>query len=276
MGLGASFRTNGRMRRGKLLAVVLACSLIVGSTSGAGAAQDRPDVPPEPRLSLQAGFSDTAGHLFEADIDWLSATGVTRGCNPPDNTLFCPDDSVTRGQMAAFLTRGLTLPTGVSSFSDTVGNVFESDIASLAGAGITRGCNPPDNTRFCPDDPVTRGQMAAFLVRALELEAGVNAFTDDNAHVFEADIAALAAAGVTRGCNPPDNTNFCPDDPVTRGQMAAFLHRALEDLFPPQEPPESGEGSGGPTDQEVDADTGKPADATGFVGEENAGDVSGW
>lgn len=50
-------------------------------------------------------------------------------------------------------------------------------------------------------------------------------FTDDEASVFEADIEWLAATGVTFGCNPPTNDNFCPDDGVSRGQMAAFLHR---------------------------------------------------
>jgi hypothetical protein len=45
--------------------------------------------------------------------------------------------------------------------------VFAADIAALAQAGITRGCNPPTNDRYCPDDNVTRGQMAAFLTRAL-------------------------------------------------------------------------------------------------------------
>ncbi|MFP3915514.1 MAG: S-layer homology domain-containing protein, partial [Actinomycetota bacterium] len=83
--------------------------------------------------------------------------------------------------------------------------------------------------RFCPDDPVTRGQMAAFLVRALGYSAAGagNLFGDDNGSVFEADIDRLATAGVTRGCNPPQNDRFCPDDPVTRGQMAAFLNRAM-------------------------------------------------
>lgn len=53
-----------------------------------------------------------------------------------------------------------------------------------------------------------------------------NRFTDvSNNNVFHNDITALADAGVTRGCNPPDNTLYCPDDVVTRGQMAAFLNR---------------------------------------------------
>jgi hypothetical protein len=45
-------------------------------------------------------------------------------------------------------------------------NVFADDVAALAEAGITRGCNPPENTRFCPTEVVTRAHMAAFLVRA--------------------------------------------------------------------------------------------------------------
>ena len=57
------------------------------------------------------------------------------------------------------------------SFGDDDGSVHEADIEAIAAEGITRGCNPPQNDRFCPDDPVTRGQMAAFLVRALDLPA---------------------------------------------------------------------------------------------------------
>ena len=45
--------------------------------------------------------------------------------------------------------------------------IVESDIDKLATAGVTRGCNPPVNDRFCPGSNVTRGQMAAFLRRAL-------------------------------------------------------------------------------------------------------------
>jgi hypothetical protein len=52
-------------------------------------------------------------------------------------------------------------------------------------------------------------------------------FVDDDASVFEAGIERLAAAGITKGCNPPANDMFCPNDAVTRAQMAAFLHRAL-------------------------------------------------
>jgi LmbE family N-acetylglucosaminyl deacetylase len=111
---------------------------------------------------------------------------------------------------------------------DIAGSTFVNDIIWLADNGITAGCNPPANDQFCPNKKVTRGQMAAFLVRFLGLtdDGGGNTFNDDNGSVFENDIAKLAAAGITAGCNPPVNDQFCPNKNVTRGQMAAFLRRA--------------------------------------------------
>lgn len=173
-------------------------------------------------------FLDDNTSVFEADIEWLAAEGVTRGCNPPDNTRFCPTGFVTRGQMAAFLVRALGLTDSLDGpFSDDDASIFEADIEKLAAAGITKGCNPPANDRYCPDSVVTRGQMAAFLVRAFKYtdDGGADLFSDDDASIFESDIDKLGTAGVTRGCNPPTNEHFCPDAKVTRGQMAAFIHR---------------------------------------------------
>ena len=134
----------------------------------------------------------------------------------------------------------------VSPFGDVPNtHEFAEAIVWLAEEGITRGCNPPANDRFCPDDPVTRGQMAAFLVRAFGYSArGSYEFVDDDGSVFEGDVERLAEADVTRGCNPPSNDRFCPDDPVTRGQMATFLWRA--DGSP--EPDGSGGGGGSSDD----------------------------
>jgi hypothetical protein len=113
----------------------------------------------------------------------------------------------------------------IDPFADVAwGDLFDGEIDWLADTDITRGCTPD---HFCPDDPVTRGQMAAFLHRALgtTLPTGeATDFTDTTTSVFADDIEWLSATGITRGCTPD---HFCPDDPVTRGQMAAFLHRAL-------------------------------------------------
>jgi hypothetical protein len=184
-------------------------------------------------------FSDDDSNVHEPNIEAIAAAGITLGCNPPANDMYCPNKSVTRGQMAAFLARalGLTDEGGGNSFTDDDGSVFETDIAKLAAAGITLGCNPPVNDRYCPNKSVTRGQMAAFLVRALGLtdDGGGNSFADDDGSVFETDIAKLVAAGITFGCNPPVNDQYCPNKSVTRGQMASFLARALglDPIVPP-------------------------------------------
>jgi hypothetical protein len=72
--------------------------------------------------------------------------------------------------------------------------------------------------------------MAALLVRAMGYtDAGDgDLFTDDDGLVFEPDIDRLGTAGVTKGCNPPNNDRYCPDDAVKRDQMASFLARALD------------------------------------------------
>jgi hypothetical protein len=187
--------------------------------------------PPPPPATWDGRFYDDDGSLHEGNIESIAAAGITKGCNPPANNRFCPDDSVTRGQMAAFLVRalGLTDNGGGGRFHDDDGSIFENDIDRLAAAGITKGCNPPKNDHFCPDDTVTRGQMAAFLVRAFGYTdtGGGDRFRDDNGSIFEHDIDRLATAGVTKGCNPPANDRFCPNEMVSRAQMASFLARAL-------------------------------------------------
>ena len=119
-------------------------------------------------------FVDTEGSVFASDIGWLSATGITAGCDPPANDRFCPDATVTRGEMAAFLARVLRLKLGVPRFEDLSDSVFEADVSKLAAAGIVRGCDPPLNREFCPGEAVTREQMATLLVRSMRLGEAVS------------------------------------------------------------------------------------------------------
>lgn len=109
-------------------------------------------------------FDDDQGSIFEDDINRVAEAGITLGCG---ERTYCPDAGVTRGAMAAFLSRALGLTdSGTVQFVDIAGSGFETEIAQIATAGITRGCNPTGD-RFCPNDPVTRGQMAAFLHRGV-------------------------------------------------------------------------------------------------------------
>jgi hypothetical protein len=166
-------------------------------------------------------FDDIYNSQFRADIIWNAEQGITGGCA---DGLFCPAANVTRGQMAAFLDRALHLPaTATDFFTDDEDSIYEVDINRLAAAAITSGCTA---TTFCPNASVTRGQMAAFLARAFHLPTtATDFFTDDETSIFESDINRLAAAGITGGCTA---TTFCPTALVTRGQMSAFLHRALD------------------------------------------------
>ncbi len=204
-------------------ALVLLLAMVVPVVAVAAAA------PADAATAPVRAFQDTRGSTFADDTVWIAERGITLGCDP-SGTRFCPDTSVTRGQMAAFLVRALDLTarSGLRFADVPTSSVFVTDIDALATEGITRGCA---SGGFCPAAPVTRAQMAAFLVRALELRGGSGiTFRDVPADsVFAADIDALAAAGVTLGCS---KGAFCPAAPVTRGQMAAFLRRALDGRSP--------------------------------------------
>jgi hypothetical protein len=171
-------------------------------------------------------FSDIDGDIFEAAIVWMAREGITQGCNPPANTRYCPEDDVTRGEMAVFLARAMDLPPASRDyFDDDNGRFYEGAANRLLEAGVTVGCGPG---RFCGQRLVLREQMAAFLARALALPASsVDRFGDDDSSEFEGAINRIAAAGITLGCNPPANDRYCPTRNVTRGQMAAFFKRSF-------------------------------------------------
>jgi hypothetical protein len=176
----------------------------------------RPDWQPLPAFPLvDARFSP-----FEEDIVWAFGEGVTLGCS---SERYCPIRDVTRGQLAAFIGRVLELPpTEEDFFFDDDTSPFEDDINRLAAAGIVSGCGPD---RYCPTAAVTREQAATFLANALELPGpATDHFTDDEASVHEGDINRLADAGIAHGCGA---TTYCPTRHVSRGEMAALLHRAF-------------------------------------------------
>ena len=106
-------------------------------------------------------------------------------------------------------------------------HLFFGEIEFFALAEITTGCGAG---MYCPDAPVTRREIAAFLERALRASnwtppAVVPLFTDVlPGSLFAGHIEALRADGITSGCS---QTTFCPESPVTRAQMAALLLKAM-------------------------------------------------
>jgi hypothetical protein len=181
-------------------------------------------------------FIDDDEMSQEGYIEAIYEAGITKGCNPPTNDRFCPDRTVTRGEMASFLARALSLPRAAEPdhFIDDDHSVHQRAIDAIFEAGITKGCGVPEDATFCPDRPVSRGEMAAFVARALDYPVPAeDFFIDDDDSIFATDINRIAAAGITRGCG---NNSYCPRAPMLRSHMAVFLGRALK-LTPNTPPP---------------------------------------
>lgn len=163
-------------------------------------------------------------------IQAIFNAGVTGGCG---TRIYCPDNPNTRAQMAVFLLKAsegsaYTPPPCSGTMFDDVpctGGIFDPWIEDLAGRGITGGCG---GNNYCPGDPVTRAQMSAFLLKTLEgaayaPPACTGTVFDDvpcTGGLFDPWIEDLAGRGITGGCG---GGNYCPDNPVTRAQMAVFL-----------------------------------------------------
>ena len=177
-----------------------------------------------PTVLRPTTFTDVpGGHAHVESIAAVDRAGVSTGY--ADHT-FRPDQQVTRGQMASFLVRALDLPPGSATFNDVSStHTHGAAIAALATAGITTGFT--DGT-FRPDEPVARGQMASFVVAAIDLDAPAPAqapFRDVAAdHSHAGGIAAIREAGIASGF---EDGTFRPGQGVTRAQMATFLTRAL-------------------------------------------------
>jgi Beta-propeller repeat/S-layer homology domain len=187
--------------------------------------------------SLRISFLDVLATHWAWDwIERLYAAGITGGCgtNP---LIYCPENSVTRAQMAIFLERGMNgstfiPPTGTGSVFEDVPDAYWAMnwIEQLYADGITGGCGT-DPLTYCPEDPVTRAQMAVFLLRAKHGRnyappaASGTYFTDVPTSYWAANwIEQLLAEGITGGCAP---YLYCPDASVTRAQMAVFLVRTF-------------------------------------------------
>ncbi|MFZ5818263.1 MAG: BspA family leucine-rich repeat surface protein [Chloroflexota bacterium] len=180
-------------------------------------------------------FADIpAGHWAKSFIEKLYLNQVTGGCDT--NPLrYCPDTYVTRAMMAVFVLRAAhgasyTPPDATGTvFTDVPADGFAAAwIEQLAAEGITGGCG---GGKYCPNNPVTRAQMAVFLIKAMygigytPPDALGTVFTDVPADSFAAAfIEKLAADGITSGCG---NGKYCPNALLTRAEMAVFLVAAF-------------------------------------------------
>ena len=182
-------------------------------------------------LHVGESFPDVpTSNTFYDYVENLFHNGITGGCAGGN---YCPTNSVTRAQMAVFLLKGehgstYVPPTCMGVFGDVpCPSQFADWIEQLAVEGITGGCGGGD---YCPSSPVTRAQMAVFLLKGEHGSSYVppactGVFGDVTCPSQFADwIERLAAEGITGGCGSGD---YCPGNPATRGQMAVFLVKAF-------------------------------------------------
>ena len=180
-------------------------------------------------------FSDEDGSVHEGNIEAIAARDVTLGCSPTYPGLFCPGRVVTRAQMMAFLARALGLEDSATALTSRFADVpagawYSSYLERLADLGVVE---PYEDGTFRPSEPLTRRDMAVFLARAFahisSAAEPAGAFEDVPAGApGAAEVEAILAAGVTRGCSA-EPMRYCPEEPVTRAQMASFLIRALRE-----------------------------------------------
>ena len=188
-------------------------------------------------LHIGDSFTDTPNsNIFYSFIETIFHHGITGGCGAG---VYCPGNNVTRAQMAVFILKAehgssYTPPSCVGIFTDvecTPTPAFAVDwIEELYNEGITGGCGAGV---YCPGNNVTRAQMAVFLLKGRNGSSFTPApctgiFTDVECAPTPAFavnwIEQLYNDGITGGCGVGI---YCPNNPVTRGQMAVFLTKTF-------------------------------------------------
>ena len=173
-------------------------------------------------------FDDVPDNVFDDYINAIYAGGITRGCGQQGSVIsYCPSDFVTRGQMAAFISRAIYGETFIYRqtpyFVDvSPSHTFFDYVQRIKDMGITVVSDV-----YLVDDYVTRGQMAAFIIRAIYGETfnyiQTPYFVDvPDTHNFFKYVQKMKDTGIT-----VVNGIYRVDDYVSREEMAAFLARAF-------------------------------------------------
>jgi hypothetical protein len=180
------------------------------------------------RIHIGGSFSDMPrSSVFYPFVETLLHYSITGGCSPSQ---YCPATYTTRAQMAVFVLlakegAGYVPPACTTPrFLDVPpGSPFCPYIEELARRGVVSGCG---GGNYCPSSPVTRDQMAIFVLLTLDPtlsppECATPAFGDvPAASPFCRWIAELARRGIVSGCGAG---NYCPAEGVTRQQMGVFI-----------------------------------------------------
>jgi hypothetical protein len=182
-------------------------------------------------LHVGDSFADVPeSHWAYRFIETIFHNRVTSGCSVAPVS-YCPASTLTRAEMAVLLLMaehgGSYVPPASTGtvFTDVPIDYWAGDfIEQLAAEGITAGCG---GGRYCPTSPISRAEMAVFLLMAKHGQGYVppvstgTVFTDVPIDFWAGDfIEQLAAEGITGGCG---GGKYCPSGIATRAEMAVFL-----------------------------------------------------
>ncbi len=193
------------------------------------------DVPPD--------YWATPSILSLLNADLVSAItlqyGIPTACEIGN---YCPENGVTRAEMAVFLLQGehgssYQPPAATGAmFTDVPLTYWAAEwIEQLAREGITSGCAPG---LYCPEDPVIRAQMAVYLLRTehgsayFPPPATGEIFVDVPLNYWAAAwIEQLYVEGNAHVCSTSPSL-YCPDDVTTHAQMAEFMVKTFDVPMP--------------------------------------------
>jgi len=229
---------------GAIVTLVAAGTCSITATQPGDNVTYGPATPVTVTFTVDPPFTDlgdqTANEI--AAINLMASFGITSGCSTTPFE-YCPDLTVTRAQMAVFIIRSIF---GSNDFTYTTMPYFPGDVPAgapnfkyiqkMKDLSITSG---ETATTYGPNDPVTRGEMAVFIIRA-RYGTGfpfnytqAPYFTDVPAGTQFQYIQKMKDVGITSG---ETATTYGPGDPVTRGEMALFVIRGAFDLLLPSVP----------------------------------------
>ncbi len=168
-----------------------------------------------PAVVLAAGgqFTDDDDSIFEAHIEWLAASGVTAGCNPPTNDHFCPNSNVNRGQMAAFMRRFaqyIDAEDGTPAQADNAATAdFADDSRALNGHGYIE-FQPSENDYEVGDNFAVSANDQHTLASATVTTNDGSSYLCLVGTVPRADIR-VSASGYIDGFSGTDATFYLDD-----------------------------------------------------------------
>ncbi len=182
--------------------------------------------PPTPPSTTGAFTDVPSNHFAAASIEKLRARGIIAGCT---STTFCPNDKITRGQMATILARLMTSSfstSGVPAYTD-VPAAIRDDAREIVGRGVMESCSTGG---FCHTGSVTRASIAVYAVRAQSmgnLSVSRATFTDlPTSYWASGAVERLYSRQIIAGCSTSPLA-FCPSDDVTRAQAAVIIARSF-------------------------------------------------